>query len=196
MPRVTSNSQAYSGARARGLRRRESCAGCRSQRSSYRVESTGLGKLAARGQLYVELGDWDKAAEDFSAAIKLQPDHSEAWTARAFAYFHRQQWDQAVADFSKAIELAPQVHTNWLHRGHSYLQLAQWDKAAADFTKVIEGWPDDPGGWYFRGRAYAQLNQPEKAITDLRQAIAKGFKDVEQMKTDPKARPAPLQRRV
>jgi tetratricopeptide (TPR) repeat protein len=129
------------------------------------------------------------AVEESSQAIKLQPDRWEAWNGRASAYFHLQQWEPAITDFSRAIELAPQVHTNWFHRGHAYLQLAQWDKAAADFTKVIEGWPDAPEGWYLRALAYAQLSQPEKAITDLRQAIARGFTDVERVKNDPKLDP-------
>jgi serine/threonine protein kinase/Tfp pilus assembly protein PilF len=124
-----------------------------------------------------------KAAELFSQAIKLLPDRWEAWHGRAWAYFHLHQWDNAAADFSKAIELAPEVHTNWLHRGHCYLTLTQWDKAAADFSKLVEQWPQDSGGWFFLAAAHAQLNQPDEALFDLRQAIAKGFNDVEYLKT-------------
>jgi tetratricopeptide (TPR) repeat protein len=142
-----------------------------------------------RGNCYLRKGEFAKGAEDYSQVIKLQPDRWEAWNGRAAAYFHLQRWDRSVADYSKAIELAPEVHTNWLHRGHCYLQLAQWDKAAADFTTVTEGWPDDSGSWYLRGLAHAQLNQPEKAIADLRQAITRGYKDVESMKNEPKLAP-------
>jgi len=136
-----------------------------------------------------DAGDLDGALAQFSNILDKHPNRADAWTGRAWAYLHLQQWDSAVADYSEAIELAPEVHTNWYHRGHLYLQLAQWDKAAADFTKVIEGWPDEPGGWYLRALAYAQLNQPEKAIADLRQAIAKGLKDAEQLKNEPKLEP-------
>jgi tetratricopeptide (TPR) repeat protein len=142
-----------------------------------------------RGNVYATSSQWDKAVADYTKAIELKPDASEAWSGRAFVHFHRQQWDKAVADFSKAIDLAPQVHANWWHRGHAYLQLAQWDKAAADFGKVLEKWPDGAEGWYWRGEAFAQMNQPDKALADLQQAIAKGFTNVEQMKTDPKLDP-------
>ena len=40
-----------------------------------------------------------------------------------------------------------------------------------------------------RGLAYAQLNQPDTALADLRQAIAKGYSDVEQMKNEPNLDP-------
>jgi superkiller protein 3 len=135
------------------------------------------------------LKEWDKAITDYSKAIQLKPEAWEAWSGRAFVHFNRQQWDGAIADFSKAIHLAPQVHTNWWHRGHSYLQLTQWDKAAADFGKVVDRWPDGSEGWYLRAVAFAQLKQPDKALTDLRQAIAKGFNNVEQLKNDPQLAP-------
>jgi Flp pilus assembly protein TadD len=63
------------------------------------------------------------------------------------------------------------------------LQLAQWDNAAADFSKLVEQWPQDSEGWFFLGAAHAQMNQPNEALSDLRQAIAKGFNDVEYLKT-------------
>jgi superkiller protein 3 len=40
-----------------------------------------------------------------------------------------------------------------------------------------------------RAVAFAQLKQPDKALADLRQAIAKGFNNVEQLKNDPKLAP-------
>ena len=124
---------------------------------------------------------------------KFKPDAWEPLSGRAFVYFNRKQWESAIADFSKAIVLAPQVHTNWWHRGHAYLNLAQWDKAAADFGKVVERWPDGSEGWYLRAVAFAQLKQPDKARADLRQAIAKGFNNLEWLKND--SRLAPLRSR-
>jgi serine/threonine protein kinase/tetratricopeptide (TPR) repeat protein len=135
------------------------------------------------------LGRWEKAANEYTQVIRLKPDHKEAWSGRALADFHRQQWDNAVSDFTKAIFLAPQVRANWLYRGQAYLNLAQWDKAAANFAKVVDQWPNDPEGWYWHGVAYAQLNEPDKAVAELRQAIAKGFKDQDRIKNDPKLAP-------
>src|SRR4029453_7252934 len=51
-----------------------------------------------RGQCYLALSEFDKAVEDFSAALKLKPDRWEAWGGRAAAHFHLQHWDQAVSD--------------------------------------------------------------------------------------------------
>jgi WD40 repeat protein/serine/threonine protein kinase/regulator of sirC expression with transglutaminase-like and TPR domain len=127
------------------------------------------------------------------AVFPNEPDYRDKQArlhnGRAFAHFFRQRWEPAISDFSKAIELAPQVHTNWWHRGHAYLHLAQWDKAAADFGYVIDHWPDGPDGRYLRAVALAQMNEPDKALADLRQAIALGFKNVEQLKNDSRLDP-------
>ena len=103
--------------------------------------------------------------------------------------FHQQQWKQAVADFTRAIELDPKVQQNWWHRGHCYLNLAEWDKAAADFGNVVDQSPEAGEAWYRRTLALAQLSQPEKALADLRQAITRGFTNLELMKTDSRLDP-------
>jgi tetratricopeptide (TPR) repeat protein len=92
--------------------------------------------------------------------------------------------------FSKAIDLASKAHMNWWHRGHAYLNVAQWDKAAANFGTVVDQWPDGAEVWYLHAVAMAQLNQPDKALADLRQAIAKGFNNLQWLKDD--SRLAPL----
>ena len=157
--------------------------------SSVAIEPTPDSSEAEKGRASYFARQEAKAAEEFSQAIELAPERWESWNARAWFYCKREQWDKGAADFSKAIELAPQVHTNWFHRGHVYLNLKQWNKAAADFTKVVEGWPNEPGGWHLRALANAQLDQPDKAIADLRQAIAKGFHNVESIRNDPRLAP-------
>jgi WD40 repeat protein/Flp pilus assembly protein TadD len=170
---------------------------------SYSYEGLAL-RLQQQGKVADSAGEWDNATAEWTKMIAMQPDSWEGWSGRAFVHFNRQQWEAAIPDYSKAIDLTPQVlhqaHRNWWLRGHAYLNLAQWDKAAADFGYVIDHWPDGPDWpdgrwlrafekWYARGVALAQLNQPENAVADLRQAIVKGFNNVELMKTDSRLDP-------
>jgi tetratricopeptide (TPR) repeat protein len=145
--------------------------------------------LARRGKDVESVAQTDDALREFTKAIELKPDLADALNGRAFIRYQRQQFDGAIRDFSKAIEIAPEIHTNWLHRGHCYLWLEQWDKAASDFGKVIERWPNDPEGWYLRAVAYAQMGKPNQALADLREAVARGFKNVERIKGDPRIQP-------
>ena len=48
--------------------------------------------------------------------------------------------------------------------------------------------------WYQRGLIYAQVRRPDESLSELREAVAKGFKDVARMKSD--ATLDPLRARV
>jgi tetratricopeptide (TPR) repeat protein len=146
-----------------------------------------------RGWTYANLQQWRKAIDDYSEAIKLQPKRWESWTERGHVHLTLREWEKSIADYTKAIELAPGVHANWLHRGLAYMELGQWDKVADDFSNLLKRFPDDYNVWHDRAVAYTKLNQPEKAVADLRQAFAKGYKDLEGVKKD--ERFAPLRNR-
>ncbi len=137
-------------------------------------------------QSLVDGGEFADSLTQYAKILAGHPNLSDAWTGQAWTFLNLHQREDAIAAYSKAVALAPEVHTNWYHRGIAYLETEQWDKAVADFTKVVEAWPDEPGGWYLRAVAYTQLNQPERAIADLQQAIAKGYNDAEQLRTEQK----------
>ena len=115
------------------------------------------------------------------------------WFDRAGLHYRQKQWAETVADCTKAIELQPDQAWIWKTRGDAYLELHAWDKASTDFARFIEFQPQKGEGWYLRGVALANMNQLEKAVEDLREAISRGFKNAEQMKSD--ARLSPLRGR-
>ena len=56
-----------------------------------------------RGASYAELGDVDKALNDYNAAIKLEPDIAIAYDLRGEAFANRGDWSSAQADFDSSI---------------------------------------------------------------------------------------------
>ncbi len=65
-----------------------------------------------RGQIYLNLYEWDKSLEDFNTAIELAPDYAEAYFQRGVLYYSILQTGQelreeALADFRHYLELAP-----------------------------------------------------------------------------------------
>jgi serine/threonine protein kinase/tetratricopeptide (TPR) repeat protein len=135
-----------------------------------------------RGLGHSRLAQWEEAIADHTKAIELKPDYWEAYHARGWSLARLGKWDKAIADQTKALELNPKHWWTWSRRGEGYSALKQWDNAVADYTKAIELGPAEPYVWVSRAAAHAQLDQPEKAIADLRQAVAKGFRDVKQLK--------------
>src|ERR1041384_3006440 len=60
-----------------------------------------------RGVRFARDKQYDKAVEEFTKAIELQPNDAKNYRNRAQAYRLNNQPDKAVADYSKLIELAP-----------------------------------------------------------------------------------------
>lgn len=81
-----------------------------------------------RGQMYLNLYEWDKSLEDFNTAIELAPDYAEAYFQRGVLYYSILQTGQelreeALADFRHYLELAPD---------------GPYAEQAADYAQTIE----------------------------------------------------------
>ncbi len=127
--------------------------------------------IISRGYGYGNHGQWDKAIEDYTKGIEINPKYTAAYTYRGVAYGNLGQWDKAIADYSKAIEIDPKYTVAYYNRGVAYSNLGQWDKAIAGYSKAIEIDPESASVYYNRGVAYGNLEQWDKAIADYSRAI-------------------------
>ncbi|HET6990531.1 MAG TPA: tetratricopeptide repeat protein [Bacteroidia bacterium] len=123
-----------------------------------------------RGVSHHELNEYDKAIEDLTKAIELDPKNENTYFNRGLSYDKLGKDDKAVEDFTKVIEIDPHQHA-YNNRGKAYLTLDQYNLAIEDFTKAIEINPEDEYYYRNRGFAYRNLKQYEKAIDDFTTAI-------------------------
>jgi len=65
--------------------------------------------MAFRGLAYVRLGKLDRAAEDFDAAIKLNPKTAAAYYGRSLVDARHNKTQQSDADLAEARKLAPKI---------------------------------------------------------------------------------------
>jgi tetratricopeptide (TPR) repeat protein len=54
-----------------------------------------------------QIGQADRAMDDFNAAIKLDPSYIDALNNRGLAYFGRGAYDLAIEDFDRVLKLNP-----------------------------------------------------------------------------------------
>lgn len=73
----------------------------------------------ARGNIYHDLGEQEKAIADFDRIIELDPTSIEAYN-RAMAYTSLGNWEQASLNFNRAIEIDPENALIYMHRGNFY----------------------------------------------------------------------------
>lgn len=137
------------------------------------VDLVGAPSLIARGHWHQANGDHEKAIEDFTAALRLQPESQDStlWRSRGRAYFVLKQYEEAVSDLSKAIQLNADDQWSLFIRAATRQELGQLDLALVDFTKAIDLKPSARKVYVYRARIHRDLGDFEAALADCQQAI-------------------------
>ena len=81
---------------------------------------------------------YEKAIDDFTKAIELNPRYFDAYWQRASAYSNLGQYESALADYTKSIELNPDFAYPYYERGLVYYKLEQYEEALKDYDKTLE----------------------------------------------------------
>jgi serine/threonine protein kinase/tetratricopeptide (TPR) repeat protein len=136
------------------------------------LEPTLVTPLTARAHAYLSLGQWEKAADDFSRAIKIEPRNSLWRRQRADALFEMKRWDEAISEYSGALSLVPGDVSALMGRANTFAQVGQWQKAADDYAQLIKIKPKDAGLRLKRAQALAQLRLWQRAIDDYTGSLA------------------------
>lgn len=126
----------------------------------------------ARGHLYYNLDEFEKAVTDGTRAIELEPNIAENYFHRGTSYHNLGKYAESISDCTKAIALNPENPQYYFGRGMSYRFSGEYEKAVNDFTKAIEREPEMAAYDYCeRGRAYHFMDENEKARADFAKAV-------------------------
>jgi Flp pilus assembly protein TadD len=49
----------------------------------------------------------DRAIEDYTAALRIDPNYAKAYSNRGVAYYNKEDYRRARADYEKALQLDP-----------------------------------------------------------------------------------------
>jgi len=140
--------------------------------------------LLNRGVEYFNKGNYEKAIEDFSAVIKINPDYGDVLIIRGNTYKIKGDYDKAIEDFSVAIKIGSWPRTKVLHerrfqdlwdysalikRGLTYFYKNNHNKAIEDFSAAIKIKPDYKNALFYREfTAYAiKDNLETKAALEI-----------------------------
>ncbi|CCI14065.1 Tetratricopeptide repeat protein [Microcystis aeruginosa PCC 9806] len=91
-----------------------------------------------RGINYILQEKYDLALAQFTRAIELDPDYTEAYLGRGMIYTIREQWRPAFQDLNTAIRLNPRAAYADHFRGIVHLAFNQRQNAIADITTAAE----------------------------------------------------------
>ncbi|NXD05736.1 TTC6 protein, partial [Nothocercus nigrocapillus] len=96
--------------------------------------------LINRGLLYVELGDYANACEDFKEATLHRPFDSQIFQAIGICYHRINEFEEAVRSFNQVLKLDPLSVDAYVERGNSYMENGQEPdrkQAQKDFLKAL-----------------------------------------------------------
>ncbi len=92
-----------------------------------------------RGDAHYNLGQYQRAIEDYTKAIGLKKDYSSAYSDRGNAYVKLSQYQPAIEDYNQAIRLKPKNSEAYNNRGNVYLfLLGNKELGCPDVQKACE----------------------------------------------------------
>jgi len=113
-----------------------------------------------RASNYAKNEQYDKAIEEYSKCIEIDPIYSNAYHNRGNIYNIKGYYDNAIADYTKAIEINPKDADHYCGRGGVYYNKNEYDKAIADSTKALELNPQHTRARELREKAEEIKNNP------------------------------------
>ncbi|MDR0301047.1 MAG: hypothetical protein LBI04_01895 [Treponema sp.] len=87
-------------------------------------------------------GNYNKAIEDSSRVIRIDPDSAITYVIRARAYFEIGEMDRAIADSTQAIKRDRNNIGAYTIRGSAYGKKGDIDRAIADWKSILKINPD------------------------------------------------------
>src|ERR1700726_2858294 len=115
---------------------------------------------------------FQNAIEDFTAALRDNPNLATAYAGRGYALQHTNQIDKALADFSEAIRLDPNSGYAYYNRAFIFYNRQDFERALTDSEEAVRCNPESADPLILRGLCYLGKNDLDRALASFDGAIA------------------------
>ena len=122
------------------------------------------------GRCWLNLGDWEKAADYYQKALRWNPNHinlngriTDIYKEQLKRTGNRMYYQKALPFASRQIELDPCAYY-YIERGLLYLEAGMWKEAEEDFVKAEELEPENPYAYNDHGCIYLYTKRYKEAM--------------------------------
>ena len=127
-----------------------------------------FGRGSAR---YFARRDLDKAVNDLTTTLRLDPERNEVYRMRALARAAQGDWTSLRDDCSAALQFLTPSAEFYNLRGTASYRLEDYDGAMTDFEAAIKLEPRRPESYYNRGLARQRAGRSRLALADFKHAL-------------------------
>jgi tetratricopeptide (TPR) repeat protein len=124
-----------------------------------------------KGNEFSQSGDFEKAVEEYTKALELEPENVDAMSNLGVTYYNLGQLDEAIEQYSNALELAPRdadIHSNlaaaYVQKHQQSGAQDQLESALEQYTESIELEPNLAEAHFGQGVVYVLLQRYDEAI--------------------------------
>ena len=139
--------------------------------------------LLQRGNIYTEVGEYEKAINDYSRSIEIHPAYYKTYDQFGHVQLLRGNYDASIKAYTKSLELNPDGEYAHLSLGFTYRQTGDLELAMNHLNKALRLNPVNPEIYYNRGKIYLEQGQNENACADFRNALKIGLTGKNQLET-------------
>jgi tetratricopeptide (TPR) repeat protein len=127
--------------------------------------------LCNSGYVYLKRGELEKAARNFSAAIRLNKINYLAYEGLGLTHYSEDLINEAIQDYTVAIRFNPKYDDGYYNRGLAFVKKGDFGAAIKDFSQAIQLNSSDFDSYLNRGFAFYGASHYEEAIHDYNIAI-------------------------
>jgi len=138
------------------------------------IDAYRKGQESARG------GNHKKAAEQFSNALVIYPNFTQAMSELGLQYLNLNQMDKAAEMFTALLKLTPKDSATQLNLGISLFNLKKFAEAESHFRESLNLNSKMPTTHYYLGMTLVTLKRYDEAQQELELAISNGGENLAQ----------------
>ncbi|GAB4160437.1 MAG: hypothetical protein Kow00107_08510 [Planctomycetota bacterium] len=125
-----------------------------------------------RGLAALEAGENQTAIEEFTKAIDLKSDYSDAYFNRGLAYLRNGDYDFAISDFSWLITRTPEDPRFLFWRATAYYYLKNYKSALVDVDSALDNDKNHALAWGLKGDISFDKGDFQAAVASYDRALA------------------------